>query len=111
MGSNNSVHLKESLGVLAGLEPAHPPLSFSCGLVRVLRSVVQVPVLSVSNTRHHHPFCRSVAAELVGNDDARLAPSRPQKLAKEAHGCEAIALWLDQNIEDNAVLIDRSPEV
>ena len=111
MRTDNSVHLDESLRVLAGLESAHPSLSFSSWLVRVLSPIVQVPVVSVINTRHHHPFCRSVAAELVSNDDARHASSRSQELAKEEHGCEAITLSLDQNVENNAMLIDGSPKV
>ncbi len=37
---DNAVHLEESLGVLAGLEPAHSPLALTGGLMRVLRAVV-----------------------------------------------------------------------
>ena len=49
MRSNDSVNLEESLGVLAGLEPAHSLLALTGGLMRVLRAVVQVAVLSMSN--------------------------------------------------------------
>ena len=38
--SNDSVNLEESLGVLAGLEPAHSSLALTGGLMRVLRAVV-----------------------------------------------------------------------
>src|SRR4051794_17157493 len=47
--SNDSVNLEESLGVLAGLEPAHSLLALTGGLMRVLCAVVQVAVLSMSN--------------------------------------------------------------
>ena len=111
MRSNDSVNLEESLGVLAGLEPAHAPLPFSGRLVRVLGAVVEVPMLSMSNTRHHNPFRRPVAAQLVRNKDTRFASSHAQQLAEEANGGEPIPLGLHKDIEDNAVLIHRSPEV
>jgi hypothetical protein len=68
-------------------------------------------MLSMSNAGHHDPFPRSVAPELVRNNDARFAASGSQQLAEEAHGCEAIALGLDQNIEHDAVLINGSPQI
>jgi hypothetical protein len=38
--SNDSVNLEGSLGVLAGLEPAHSPLALTGRLMRVLGPVV-----------------------------------------------------------------------
>ena len=70
--SNDSVHLDKSLGVSRGFEPSHSPLPLTRRLMRVLRAVVQVPVLSMSDAGHHNPFRRSVAAEFVSNDHARL---------------------------------------
>ena len=75
---NDAVDLKESLGVFAGLESAHSPFAFTSRLMRVLRAVVQTPMLPVSNTGQHNSFCCPVAPELVCNNDARLATSRPQ---------------------------------
>ncbi len=39
---NDSVNLKEPLGVLAGLEPAHSPLALTGGLMRVLGAVHKI---------------------------------------------------------------------
>src|SRR3954451_24970214 len=68
-------------------------------------------MLSVSNTRHYHSFRRTVAAQLVRNNDARLASSSAQELAKEPDRSETIAFRLNEDIEHNTVLIDGSPEV
>jgi hypothetical protein len=79
--------------------------------MRVLRSVVQVPMLSMSNAAHPHSFRCAITAELVSNNDTRFVASSPQQLAKEADRGEAIALRLHGNVENNAVLIDGSPQV
>jgi hypothetical protein len=68
-------------------------------------------MLSMSNTRHDHSFPRFVAAELISNNDARFAPCCPQQLAKESDRGKPIPLRLHEYVEDNAVLIYRSPEV
>lgn len=49
MRSNDSVYPDESLGIQRGLEPSHSPLSLLRRLMRVLRTVVQVPMLSISH--------------------------------------------------------------
>ena len=68
-------------------------------------------MLAMSNARHHHPLRRSVTAQLVSNNDSRLASGYPQQPAKEPDGGKSISLRLHENIKDNAILINRSPEV
>jgi hypothetical protein len=65
----------------------------------------------MSNTGHHDPFCSPATAQFVGNHYAWSARRCTQQLAEEPHGSKSIPPWLHENIEDNAVLIDRSPEV
>jgi hypothetical protein len=109
---DDSVHLDKTLSMPGGFKPSHSSLPFTRRLMRVLRSVVQVSVLPVRDAGHHDSFRRPVASEFVGHDHARttIVP-RPQQLAEEPHGGEAVALRLDQNIEDDTVLIDGPPEV
>ena len=109
--SNDSVNLDIALGVLAGFEPPHSPLALTCRLMRVLRAVVQMPVLPVRNARHHHSPGHTVTAELVSNNDSRFTPGCPQQPAEEANGGKPIPPGLDQNIEHNTVLIDSSPQI
>ena len=112
MRGDDSVHLDEALRVLGGFEPPHASLPLTCRLMRVLGPVVQVPVLPVSNAGHHDSFRGRVAAQLVRNDHARTPPAGgPQQLAEEPHGRETVALWLHENVDDDAVLIDGSPEI
>src|SRR4051794_38042211 len=111
MRSNDSVNLDKPLGMPTGLEPAHSPLAFSRRLVRVLRPVVQIPMLSVSNAGHHDSFRCRVAAQLVRDDYAWLSSCSTQQLAKETNCGKAIPLRLNKDIENNAVLIDGSPEI
>jgi hypothetical protein len=67
---NDTVHLDKTLGVPSGLELSHSPLPLPRRLRRVLGPVVYIPVLSMSNTGHHDPFRRPIAAQFVGNDHA-----------------------------------------
>ena len=110
MRGDDSVHLDEALRVPGGLEPPHASLPLTRRLMRVLSPVVQVPVLPVSNARHHDSFGRSVAPQFIGHDHARTAMARgPQQLAEESHSRESVPLWLDENVDDDAVLIDGAP--
>jgi hypothetical protein len=106
------VHLDEALRVPAGLESPHASLSFTRRLVRVLGAVVQISVLSVSNAGHHQSFRGGVAAQLVRHNYSRTTITVcAQQLAEEAHSRQSVPLWLHQNINDDAVLIDGAPKI
>ena len=68
-------------------------------------------MLAMSDAGHHHPLRRSITAQLVSNNDTRLASGCPQQPAKEPDGGKPISLRLHKNVQDDAVLINRSPEV
>jgi hypothetical protein len=109
---DDSVHLDKALRVPGGLEPTHASLPFTRWLMRVLGPVVQIPVLPVSHAGHHHSFRSGVASELVRNDHARVpTPCGAQQPAKETHGRESVTFRLHQDVENNAMLIDGSPEI
>ncbi len=103
------MHFDKALCVFSGFEPSHAPLPFACRLVRVLGPVIQLSMLLMSNAWHHNSFCSGIAAQLVGHNHARLTPGALQKLAKEPDGREPIPLRLNKDVENNSVLIDRSP--
>jgi hypothetical protein len=80
--------------------------------MRVLGAIIEVPVLPVSHAGHHHSFRGRVASELVSNDHVRVPmPCGPQQPAKETHGRESVTFRLHQDVENNAMLIDGSPQV
>jgi len=106
------VDLDELLGVSSGLEPPHSPLALTGRLMRVLGAIVQVPVLPVSNSRHHHSLRGSIAAELVSNNHPWTSLTGcPQEPTEEANGGETIPLRLDENVKNDTILIDGPPEV
>jgi hypothetical protein len=106
------VHLDETLRVPGGLESPHSSLPLTSRLMRVLGTVVQVPVLPVSNARHHDSFGGSVAVQLIVDDYSRSTTAvNPQQPAKETHRREPVALFLHENIDHNTVLIDSAPEI
>jgi hypothetical protein len=62
-------------------------------------------VLPVSNAvASTTSFRGGVAAQLVRHDHTRPTTTNGlQQLPEEPHGGKSVALWLDQNIDDNAV--------
>jgi hypothetical protein len=111
MRGDDPMHFDKALCVFSGFESSHAPLPLAGRLVRVLGPVVQVPMLSMGNAWHHNSFCSGIAAQLVSNNHARLTPGALQQLAKEPDGSEPVPFRLRQDVENNAVLIDRSPEI
>jgi hypothetical protein len=59
--SDDAMDLNKTLGVLSGFEPSHSPLAFTRWLMRVLSSVIEIPMLSMSNAGQHHSFRCPVA--------------------------------------------------
>ena len=77
--------------------------------MRDFASVVQVPVLPVLAAEPHFLLRRRVRLQLVGDDDARRGAQALQPLAEEAPGRLRVAAALDQNVEDDAILVDGPP--
>ena len=62
------------------------------------------------NSGHGVPLCRPVAGKLVGDHDAGRPPVLLQQLAQQPLGGLLVASALDQNVEDDAGLVDSSPQ-
>src|SRR4051794_9381474 len=92
------------------LEALHDPLSSSGRLVGILRPVVEAFVLAVLDAGHDRPLGGTVAAQLVGYQHTRRSPLLRHELAEQAFGGFLVAPALDQDIENEALLIDRAPE-
>ncbi len=83
VGGHDPLYLEKALRMIGRFEALHPAFPLSGRLVRVLCTVIEVPVLTVSNGRHYHSFRRSIASELVGDHYARRPSTGTQKLTKE----------------------------
>ncbi|EIM24367.1 hypothetical protein MicloDRAFT_00070200 [Microvirga lotononidis] len=62
------------------------------------------------DARHDLSFCGTIAREFVSDHHARCDALLLEQLAQQPLGCFCIAAALDQNIEHNPILVDRSPE-
>ena len=80
---NRPIGGEKPLRVLGGLEPLQAPLPLAGGLVRVLRAMIQVPMLPMFHTRKEFSLGGSVALEFIGDDHARYVCQSLEKLAEE----------------------------
>src|SRR5262245_57117582 len=93
------------------LEPAHPPLSLASRLMRILGSVVQIPVLSMFHTGQNLAQGRPVAFQFVRDDHSWYIGESLQEFAEESLRRFLVSLALHQEIEDMPVLVDGAPQV
>ena len=78
--------------------------------MRILRPVVEALVLAVLDAGHDLPLGGTIAAQLVGDQHMRRSPLLLHELAQQAFGRLLIAPALDEDVEDKALLVDRTPE-
>jgi hypothetical protein len=111
VGCHDPVHLEKTLRMLGRLEALHPALPLPGRLMRVLRSVIEVPALPMSHSRQNHLLRGAVAAELIGNDRARPTSTALQQLPEEPHSSKPVPLGLHQNVDNGSFLIHGTPEI
>jgi hypothetical protein len=61
----------ESLRLTWGFESLHPPLALAGGLMRVLRPIIEIPVLAMFYSWKNLPLGSSVALEFICDDYTR----------------------------------------
>src|SRR5271167_654628 len=101
---------KEALNVPRRLEPLHDPLSSACWLMGVFGPVIETLVLPMLDPGHDLPLGRGVALQLVGDEHARGSTLLLEELAQQAFSGLLVAAALDENIENEPVLVDGTPE-
>jgi len=67
-------------------------------------------VSTVVDVWQHAPQCWSIAGELIRDDYTRLASGRRKNASQEGLSGDLITALLDQDVQDNAVLVDGTPE-
>ncbi len=93
------------------LEPLHLPFPAAGWSMRVLGPIVQIAALPVFDIRQQRALRHAIAAEFVGDDDARNILETLQRPLEEALRRPGIAAALHQDIEHDANLIDGAPEI
>ena len=103
------VNREKSLRLPGGFEARHDPFASSCRLVRVLRSIIQPPVLAMFDLKAHLGSRCAVGAELVRDHDAwrrhQGFQQPPHEPLRRAHVSSA----LNQDVENEAILVDGAP--
>ena len=69
MRGDGAIRGEATLSVPGRLEPLHASLPLARRLMRVLRAVIEVPVLSMLDTREEFPLRRALARQLVRDED------------------------------------------
>src|SRR5437762_8852881 len=101
---------KKALSLPRRLEPLHDPLSSSGRLMGVFGPVIEALVLPMLDPGHDLPLGRGVALQLVGDEHTRGSTLLLEELAEQAFGGLLVAPALDENVENEAVLVDGTPE-
>ena len=71
MLGDGPVGRKEPLRLARGFEPLHAPLPLPGGLVRILRSIIEIAMLAMFHARENCALSSCVALEFIGDDHAR----------------------------------------
>ena len=77
----------------------------------IFAPVVQIFVAPVLRCRHRGAVCDLVAAKLVGDQHPRQTALLLQNFLEESGRGPTVRLPLDQNVENVAVLVHRSPQI
>ena len=101
---------KEALNLPRRLEPLHDPLSSSGRLMGVFGSVIEALVLPMLDPGHDLPLGSGAAPQLVGDEHTRGSTLLLEELAEQALGGLLVAPALNQDVENKALLVDRTPE-
>src|SRR5438093_2811290 len=101
---------KEALNLPRRLEPLHDPLSSSGRLMGVFGPVIEALVLPMLDPGHDLPLGSGVALQLVSDKHTRCAPLLLEELTEQAFGGLLVTPALDENIENEPVLVDGTPE-
>lgn len=68
---NGTISREKTLSVAGGLEPLHAPLPLAGRLVRVLRAIIEIPMLPMFHPREEFSLGGTIALEFIGDDDPR----------------------------------------
>ena len=102
---------EEALSLSWRFEPLHPALSLAGGLMGVFRALVQIPMLAMLHSRQELALGCPIALQLIRDHHARDIPQAFEQLAEEFLGRRFIATPSHENVQDMAILIDRSLQI
>lgn len=72
--------------------------------------VIQAFVRSMFDAWHDVALCCAIGSQFIGDHDARRNALGRQKLSHQTFGSLGVAAALHQHVENEAILINRSPQ-
>src|SRR4029453_593935 len=108
---NGPIGRQKTLGMPRGFEPLHAILTLPRRPMRILTPVIQIAALAMFHPRQYLTLRRTVALQLVRNDDPRHVLQALQQLAEKLLRRLFVASALHQDVEDIFLLIHRAPEI
>ena len=105
------IRSEETLGVAGALKPLHAPLPLTYRLVRVLRAIIEIPVLAMFHLRQAFSLGDTVTLQFIGDEHPRDGGQPFEQLAEELLCGPLIPETLDQDIEHIPLLIHRPPQM
>jgi hypothetical protein len=111
MSVNEAVGRQEALGLARRFEPLHLPFAAPGWAMRVLCPIVQVAAFAVLDVRQKLTLRHAIALQLVRDKNARHILQTLQQPLEETPRGPGVAAALHQDIEDDAVLIDSTPQI
>jgi hypothetical protein len=95
---DRAVSGEKTLCVAWGFEVSHAPLTLASGLVRILGTIIQVPMLPMFDTGQELSFRRPITLEFIRHNHPRDVRQPFEQLAEKLLGRGCIAAALHQNI-------------
>lgn len=92
-------------------EPSHRPFSLASRFLGDFGSIVRIDVIEMFHARHHRAVSGVIAPEFVGHQPSGSPALAFDQATKKPFSCMLIAAVLHEDINDIAVLIDRTPEI
>ena len=108
---NGPIGRQKTLGMSRGFESLHAILALARRPMRVLAPVIEIPTLTMLDPWENLLLRRTVALQLVRNDDPRHILQALQQLAEKLLRCLLVTSALYQDIEHVIVLIHGAPQV
>src|SRR5215813_11892356 len=108
---DGTIGREETLRLARGFEPLPPLLPLTGRLMRIFRSVVEIPVLAMFHSRQNLSLSGSVALEFVSHDHTRYISQSLEELAKELLRSLLVPSSLHEDIQHVPRLIYCSPQI
>ena len=79
--------------------------------MRILGPIVQIPARTMPDIGQDRSLSDAIATQTVGDEPPRRVLQPTQQVLEETLGCGAIPPVLHQNVQHDAVLVHRTPQI